>query len=100
MMLRCNIIFGEMEIHSKLSPFMKREEVASRRKRAGSMPVVSVVIPTFGRPDLVSRAVNSVLGQTMGDLELIVVVDGEDPATVAVLDSIAEPRLRRIVQSV
>ena len=39
------------------------------------MPRVSAVIPTAGRPQLAVQAVRSVLGQTMGDLEVVVVVD-------------------------
>lgn len=64
------------------------------------MPTVSVVIPTLGRPGLVKRAIDSVLCQSMSDFEVIVVVDGEDPATLAILDGIVDPRLRRIVQRV
>lgn len=60
------------------------------------MPQVSVVVPTFGRPELVTRAVGGVLAQTMGDLELIVVIDGDDPATVAALRSFDDARLRWI----
>lgn len=61
------------------------------------MPLVSVVIPTFGRPQLVCRAVATALSQTMRDLEVIVVVDGHDPATQAALDATADDRLRVIV---
>jgi glycosyltransferase involved in cell wall biosynthesis len=57
-------------------------------------PAVSVVIPTYRRPDLVSRAVTSVLDQTMDDLEVIVVVDGRDDATCAALNAITDSRLR------
>lgn len=57
------------------------------------MPEVSVVIPTVGRPALVVRAVASVLAQTLRDLEVIVIVDGPDPATTAALAGIADARL-------
>ena len=44
-------------------------------------PRVSVVIPTRGRPDLLCRAVESVLGQDYaGEIEAIVVFDREDVA--------------------
>jgi glycosyltransferase involved in cell wall biosynthesis len=62
----------------------------------GGNPQVSVVIPTFDRPDLVVRAVRSVLAQTMADLEVVVVVDGPDPATGEALGALADPRLRVI----
>lgn len=59
-----------------------------------SVPKVSVVIPTAKRPDLVLRAVSSVLVQTMADLELIVVVDGRDPETESALSRIDDRRLK------
>ena len=58
------------------------------------MALVSVIIPTTGRPKLVLRALASVLGQTHGELEVIVVVDGPNPETIAALGGIADPRLR------
>lgn len=60
-------------------------------------PAVSVVIPTFGRPDLLLRAIRSVQAQTHGDFELIVVIDGDDPATMTALADVQDPRLRTIV---
>ncbi|MEV0716024.1 glycosyltransferase family 2 protein [Asanoa sp. NPDC050611] len=62
-----------------------------------AIPEVSVVIPTRGRPDLVTRAVRGVLAQTFDNLEVIVVVDGPDEATVAALGGLADPRVRTIV---
>lgn len=56
--------------------------------------LVSAVIPTRNRPDLVRRAVRSALSQTYSNLEVVVVVDGPDPATVAILEALQEPRLR------
>lgn len=61
------------------------------------MPLVSVVIPTRNRPGIVTGAVRSVLAQTLTDLELVVVVDGPDPATEAALRAVADPRLRVVV---
>jgi glycosyltransferase involved in cell wall biosynthesis len=61
------------------------------------MPAVSVIIPTYLRPDLVVRAVRSALGQTFADLEVVVVVDGRDAATVAALEALGDARLRALV---
>jgi glycosyltransferase involved in cell wall biosynthesis len=59
---------------------------------------VSAVIPTRNRPDLVLRAVRSVLAQTYPHLiEAIVVVDGPDPDTSNALASIRDDRLRVIL---
>lgn len=56
-------------------------------------PIVSVVIPTRNRPSLVVRAVRSALAQTLTDIEVIVVVDGEDNVTQATLEAIEDNRL-------
>lgn len=48
-------------------------------------PTVSVIIPTFNRARAVRAAVNSVLGQTFTDYELIVVDDGSDDETLQAL---------------
>lgn len=58
--------------------------------------IVSVVIPTLNRPHLVTRAIESALAQTLDSIEVIVVVDGPDPATVKELEKIEDPRVRVI----
>lgn len=45
-------------------------------------PKVSVIVPSYGTPDRLERTVNSVLRQTLSDLELIV-VDDNDPDSQA-----------------
>jgi glycosyltransferase involved in cell wall biosynthesis len=59
--------------------------------------MVSVVIPTCNRSELVYRAVTSALSQTYSDTEVIVVVDGPDQATTGKLRQIDDTRLK-IVQ--
>ena len=60
------------------------------------LPWITAVIPTRDRADLVTRAVRSVLDQTYPNVDAVVVVDGPDPATVAILTAMNEPRLRVI----
>jgi glycosyltransferase involved in cell wall biosynthesis len=59
-------------------------------------PLASAVIPTRNRPELVCRAVRSVLTQTIREIECIVVIDGPDAATLHALKEIDDPRLRVI----
>ncbi len=61
-----------------------------------SRPRVSVVIPSHKRAALAQRAVASVLAQTFSDLEVIVVLDGADPASEALLGQVSDPRLKVI----
>jgi glycosyltransferase involved in cell wall biosynthesis len=45
-------------------------------------PLVSVVIPTRARPELVIRAVQSALSHTYQNVQVIVVIDGSDTRAV------------------
>ncbi|MFT8246084.1 glycosyltransferase family 2 protein [Roseomonas sp. BN140053] len=64
------------------------------------MPLVTVVIATFKRPVMVTRAVSSALAQTMSDLEVIVAVEKGDDETIAALEAVADPRVRHVVNPV
>jgi glycosyltransferase involved in cell wall biosynthesis len=65
------------------------------------MVIVSAVIPTRGRPELLRRAVRTALAQTLRELEVVVVIDGVDPATHLVVEELArqDPRVRQITLS-
>src|SRR5271156_1846095 len=56
--------------------------------------LVSAVIPTRNRPDLVQRAVLSALHQTHTQLEVIDVIDGEDRSSEESLAQIEDARLK------
>lgn len=57
-------------------------------------PVVSVVIPTFNRASLLPRTLESVLAQTFGAFEILVVDDGSEDDTAEVVVRMADPRIR------
>jgi glycosyltransferase involved in cell wall biosynthesis len=57
-------------------------------------PLVSVVIPTHNRADLLSRAVNSVLGQTYERLEIIIVDDASTDNTREIVHGFKGDRIR------
>ena len=57
-------------------------------------PLVSVVIPTRHRPNLVTRAVQSALSQTYPNLEVVVIIDGHDQETYELLGEMQDQRLR------
>ncbi len=62
-----------------------------------STPLVSVVIPTYMRGDLLRRAIGSVVAQTCLDWELIVVDDASpDDSVTSVVAAFGDPRIRYI----
>lgn len=68
--------------------------MAGRIVRPEKMPTVSVVIPTYNRAELLSRAIDSVLAQTYDDFELVVVDDGSTDDTEAVVTGYDDDRVR------
>ena len=58
------------------------------------MPEVSVIIPAYNRAASIGRALDSVLGQSVADIEVLVVDDGSTDATCAKVEAVADPRLR------
>lgn len=61
-----------------------------------SMPFVTAMITVFNGEGFVARAVQSLLAQSLRDIEVLVVNDGSTDGTAAVLDSIDDERLRVI----
>lgn len=58
------------------------------------VPYFSIVIPTYNRADLIGLTLDSVLAQTFGNLEILVVDDGSKDDTAAVVGRFTDPRLR------
>jgi glycosyltransferase involved in cell wall biosynthesis len=69
-----------------------------RGPQNAGMPAVSVVMAVCNAEPWLVEAVDSVLGQTFGDFELIAIDDGSVDATPAILKSYRDPRLRVITQ--
>ncbi|MBH1964774.1 MAG: glycosyltransferase [Comamonadaceae bacterium] len=59
-------------------------------------PLVSVVIASYQHVAYVGRAVESVLAQTVRDIEVIVVDDGSTDGTPDIVERLRDPRLRLI----
>lgn len=70
----------------------------TQRSSSGTLtvPRVSVIVPAYNAADHLERALNSVLIQTMPELEIIVVDDASDDSTLGIACRVAsyDPRVR------
>ena len=56
------------------------------------MPIISVIIPVYNGEKTIKETIESVLNQTFTDFELIIVNDGSQDSTLAVIDNIQDSR--------
>jgi glycosyltransferase involved in cell wall biosynthesis len=56
--------------------------------------MVSVIMPTYNRAELIGESISSVLQQSYTNLELIVIDDGSDDATESLVGAIPDARIR------
>ncbi|MFH0846035.1 MAG: glycosyltransferase family 2 protein [Patescibacteria group bacterium] len=59
-------------------------------------PKISVIIPTHNRPELLERAIQSVLCQTFQDFEIIVIDDGLEKRADKIISQISDERIQYI----
>lgn len=64
-----------------------------------SKPLVSVVIATYNAGPYLQEAIDSVLCQTVSDLELLVIDDGSTDGTRALVEAISDRRLSYVWQA-
>lgn len=57
-------------------------------------PLVTVLMPVYNAAAFVREAIDSILGQTLGDFELLVVDDGSTDGSADILRSYDDPRIR------
>jgi glycosyltransferase involved in cell wall biosynthesis len=62
----------------------------------GTSPPVTIVIPAFNRAATIRASVESVLRQSRGDFELLVVDDASTDGTAEIVAGMTDPRLRLV----
>lgn len=60
--------------------------------------MISVVIPLYNKEQYIKRAICSVLNQSFGDFEIIIVNDGSTDNSVSIVEGIADARIKLINQ--
>jgi len=58
--------------------------------------MVTIIVATYNRAHTLSRTIESVLAQDFADWELIVVDDGSEDGSVALVEGYADPRIRLV----
>jgi len=62
-------------------------------------PLISIILLTYDREAYLREAVESVLAQTYVQWELLIVDDGSTDGTRAYLDTLTDPRIRRLLRA-
>ncbi len=58
------------------------------------MPLISVIIPVFNGERTIGETIESVLNQTLHDLEIIIINDGSQDTTLEIVSCIQDPRIK------
>ena len=58
------------------------------------LPLISIIMATFNRAHTIERAINSVINQSYKNIELIIIDDGSNDNTSAVLNKYNDERIR------
>lgn len=61
-----------------------------------TLPIISIVLPTYNRAKTISRAINSVLEQTYQDYEIIIVDDASEDETKGIVKGFRDEKIRYI----
>ena len=58
----------------------------------------SIIIPTYNRAGMISKAINSVLSQTYPNWELLIINDGSTDNTEEIINSFKDNRIKYLYQ--
>ena len=62
------------------------------------MPFFTIIIPTYNRASLISKAIESVLAQSFSDWELLIIDDGSTDDTKTIVSNYNDTRIKYIYQ--
>lgn len=70
------------------------KEISETELRAEKEPLVSVIVPAYNRAHLLKRCIDSVLGQTYKNIELILIDNASSDNTGEIIQQINDDRLK------
>ncbi len=73
---------------------MNRDATNSSHFGPKTGPKVSVIMPAYNGGKYIAKAIESVLNQTLKDIELIIIDDGSTDNTVDIIKKYTDPRIR------
>jgi glycosyltransferase involved in cell wall biosynthesis len=82
-------------------PVYSKTVLLTRRpttRRRAKMPLITVVMPVYNGEAFVGKSVDSILSQSLGDFEFVIVDDGSTDRTGEILRSYVDPRVRVLKQ--
>ena len=85
---------GEIAMLRDLGAPNPLDKIREVRGDGPPQPAVSVIMPTYNRPEMIRESIASVLRQEFRDFELLVVNDGGGREVEATLQEFPDPRIR------
>lgn len=64
-----------------------------------NVPKISVILPVYNGQDYLEAAVASVLSQSFGDFELLIINDGSSDNSASIVEKMGDPRIRFFQQT-
>ncbi|HEY9673425.1 MAG TPA: glycosyltransferase [Waterburya sp.] len=58
------------------------------------MPLISVIIPVYNGEKSIKETLDSILHQTISDLEILIINDGSQDSTIEIVTSVQDPRIQ------
>src|ERR1044072_7149485 len=80
-----------------VAPAIPRPSGSFRSMKAAGQPLVSFIVTSFNYEKYIGKTIESILNQTVQDIEIIVVDDLSSDGSIAVVKSFDDPRIKLLI---
>lgn len=95
-----DFIFAYCDVNDsrQIDELIKHPDIVSARKQAAANAKVSVIVPVYNVQNYIRRCLDSITGQSLSDIEIIVVDDGSTDQSAEILEEYykSDPRFSLI----